>query len=121
MKPWYWVISGGAFETAWALTMKMSEAFRDLFWDFWTVVFILLSVWFLNKGLKAGLPMGTCYAVWVGVGAILATIAGLILFGETLGIFGWICLAVVIAGIIGMNLVSQDAPEEAQKEPSEEE
>ncbi len=108
MKPWYWVITGGVFETAWALAMKMSDGFRDLFWDAVTVVFILISVYFLNRGLKAGLPMGTCYAVWVGIGAILATIAGLIIFDETLGVMGWICLAVVVGGIIGINLVSQE-------------
>ena len=109
MNPWYWVISGGAFETVWALTMKMSDGFKDLFWDAMTIIFIIVSVYFLNRGLKAGLPMGTCYAVWVGIGAILATIAGLIIFDETLGPLSWICLAVVVAGVIGINLASQES------------
>lgn len=107
MKPWYWVLSGGIFEAVWALCMKLTDGFRDPFWDIMTGIFIVVSVYFLNRGLKAGLPMGPCYAVWVGIGAICSTIGGILVFGETLGPMSWICLGVVVAGIIGINYVSE--------------
>ena len=97
---WLWVLLGGVFETGWAAGMKMSQQFTDIPWTAATLVMIVISTLLLNKGLKSGLPMGPCYAVWVGIGAI-----GLA-FGETLNILGWAFLAVVVVGVLGLNMVT---------------
>lgn len=107
-RAWAWVMSGGLLETSWAVGMKMSDGFTDLGWTVFTAVFLVFSILFLNKGLKAGLPTGACYAVWVGVGALGSIAVGMLAFNETLNILGWICLAVVIAGILGLNISESD-------------
>lgn len=112
---WAWVLVGGLFETGWATCMKLSEEFTDIPWSIATLILIVVSVLFLNKGLKAGLPMGACYAVWVGIGAVGSIFVGLLLFGEVLNILGWIFLVVILAGIIGLNLVTEGDGGEPQQ------
>ena len=107
-RSWAWVVAGGVLETSWATGMKLSDGFSELGWTAFTVLFLVLSVLFLNKGLRPGLPTGACYAVWVGIGAVGSIVVGMLLFGEVLNILGWICLAVVIVGILGLNLTESD-------------
>lgn len=104
---WLWVLLGGVFETGWAAGMKMSQQFTDIPWTVATLIMIVISTLLLNKGLKSGLPMGPCYAVWVGIGAIGSIIIGLVAFGETLNILGWAFLAVVVVGVLGLNMVTE--------------
>ncbi|MBR6203805.1 MAG: multidrug efflux SMR transporter [Candidatus Methanomethylophilaceae archaeon] len=104
---WLWVLVGGIFETMWATTMDLSECFTDLFWTAVTIAIMPISVIFLNKGLKMGLPTGPCYSVWVGIGAIGSVAVGMVLFGEFPNLVGYACLALIIAGVIGLNLVTE--------------
>ena len=106
-RAWLWVILGGFLETGWASTMKLSEGFTDIPYTALTLVLLIGSTVFLNKGLKAGIPTGPCYAVWVGIGAMGATLCGVLLFGEMLGIVGWVCMLLLGAGIVGLNLVTE--------------
>ena len=116
-KSWLWVLLGGVFETGWATAMKLSNEFTNLPWTVITLIFIVISAVLLNVGLKAGLPMGPCYAVWVGIGAIGSIIVGLVLCGEVLNIVGWIFLAVIITGIIGLNLITEgETPDSKENE-----
>ena len=104
---WLWVLLGGVFETGWATGMKMSQQFTDIPWTIATLVMIVISTLLLNKGLKSGIPMGPCYAVWVGIGAVGSIIMGILVFGETLNILGWPFLAVVVVGVLGLNMVTE--------------
>ena len=104
---WLYILVGGMFETVWAVFMKLSDGFTDPLYTVLTIAFLFVSTYFLNRALKLGLPMGPSYAVWVGIGAIGAVIAGFVLFGDSLNILGYISLAVLIGGIIGMNLVTK--------------
>lgn len=105
---WIWVLIGGLFETVWAVFMKMSDGFTVLPYTVLTIAFLFVSVGFLNIGLKRGLPVGPAYAVWVGIGAITSVIAGMLLFDESLNMFGYVFLAMVIGGIVGLNLVTEE-------------
>lgn len=107
-RSWIWVLIGGILETSWATGMKLSDGFTEPGWTIFTILFLVLSVLFLNKGLKSGLPTGACYAVWVGIGAVGSIAVGMLLFGDVLNVLGWICLAVVIVGILGLNLTESD-------------
>lgn len=104
---WLWVLLGGVFETGWATGMKMSQQFTDIPWTIATLVMIVISTLLLNKGLKSGIPMGPCYAVWVGIGAVGSIIMGILVFGETLNILGWAFLVVVVVGVLGLNMVTE--------------
>lgn len=104
---WLWVLLGGVFETGWATGMKMSQQFTDIPWTIATLGMIVISTLLLNKGLKSGIPMGPCYAVWVGIGAVGSIIMGILVFGETLNILGWAFLVVVVVGVLGLNMVTE--------------
>ncbi len=64
-----------------------------------------MSIWLLSAAMKT-IPVGTAYAVWTGIGAVGVAILGMILFGESREILRITCLFLIIAGIIGLKLVS---------------
>ena len=105
---WLWVFLGGLLETVWATTMSLSDGFTDLPYVVVTLVFLILSTLCLNKGLKSGLPVGPCYAVWVGIGAIGSVIVDVVIFGHMLNLIGWGFLAILIIGVLGLNMVSEE-------------
>jgi len=111
MKPWSWVFVGGLFETAWAVCMKMSEGFMNIFWTIATLAFLFTSVYLLNCGLKRGVPVGGGYAVWVGIGGIGSIVMGIILFGESLMPLRLLFAAIIITGIVGVELSSHTETE----------
>ncbi|MDR3205786.1 MAG: multidrug efflux SMR transporter [Candidatus Methanoplasma sp.] len=104
MNGWAWVLIGGAFETAWATTMKLSDGFHSLMWAVATLALLACSIFSLNRGLSKGLPVGGGYAVWVGVGAVGSIAAGVLLFEESLGPVKLLFAAMIIAGIVGTEM-----------------
>ena len=70
-----------------------------------TVAAMALSFWLLSTAMKT-IPVGTAYAVWTGIGAIGVAILGMILFDESRDIMRILCLMLIVAGIIGLKLVS---------------
>jgi len=110
ISPWIFILIGGVFEIIWAISMKFSNGFTDILWTINTLVFLGLSVYFLNSGLKRGLPVGGSYAVWVGIGAVGSIFMGVILFSESLEPIRLMFAAVIIIGIIGTELTCR--PEE---------
>lgn len=105
-KLWAYIFIGGIFETTWATAMNLSHTFTDLFWSIMTILLIPVSIIFLYKALDGGLPAGTSYAVWVGIGAIGAVIVSIIQ-GDVPNLMGFIFLAILIGGVIGLNRVSE--------------
>lgn len=105
---WLWIFAGGMAETAWAVFMKMSNGFTDILFDALMVVFLFISLYLLNRGFREGLPTGPGYAVWVGIGALGSVIVGILYFNDTFTILGWGCIALIIAGVVGLNLVSNE-------------
>lgn len=105
-KLWIYIFIGGIFETLWATTMSFSNVFTDPFWTIVTILILPISVIFLYKALDGGLPSGQSYSVWVGIGAIGAVIVS-ILMGDVPNLMGFFFLGVLIAGVIGLNLVSE--------------
>jgi len=116
ISPWIIILIGGMFETVWAISMKFSNGFTDIPWTAMTLIFLGLSVYFLNSGLKRGLPVGGGYAVWVGTGAIGSIIMGVILFSESVEPMRLIFAAIIITGIVGTELTCH--PEEDRPEQS---
>ncbi len=110
-RAWLWVLIGGVFETLWATTMDLSEGFSDVFWTAVTILILPISVVFLNKGMKMGLPTGPSYSVWVGIGAVGSVLMGMALFGEFPSPTGYLFLFLIIAGVIGLNIVTESSEE----------
>ena len=103
--PWIILVLAGLFEIGWAIGLKYTEGFTRLWPSVWTVAAMIVSLALLGLAMKS-LPVGTSYAVWVGVGAVGTAILGIVLLGEpaTAGRIG--SLALIVAGIVGLKLSS---------------
>ncbi|MBR4226215.1 MAG: hypothetical protein IKR86_05500 [Candidatus Methanomethylophilaceae archaeon] len=107
-RAWLPVLVGGVMETVWSCTMKLSEGFSDPLYTALTLVFLVVSVLFLNSGLRSGLQMGVCYAVWVGIGAAGSAVAGLAVFNDQLTAMGAFFLVLMISAIVAMELMGDE-------------
>ena len=102
---WLLLIVAGLFEIGWAIGLKYTEGFTKLWPTLGTVASMVVSLGLLGIAMK-GLPVGTAYAVWVGVGAVGTAILGIVLLGEPANPGRMISLALIVAGIVGLKLSS---------------
>ncbi|MGE0548277.1 MAG: multidrug efflux SMR transporter [Kofleriaceae bacterium] len=102
---WLLVIVSGLLETGWAIGLKQSHGFTRPIASVLTVLGMIASFAVLSVAVRT-LPIGSAYAVWVGIGAIGAAIVGVWLFGEPVTAGRLISLALLIAGIAGLKLSS---------------
>ena len=102
---WSILILAGLFEIGWAIGLKYTEGFTRFWPTVGTLVAIGLSLGMLGVAMKT-LPIGTAYAVWVGVGAVGTAIFGIVLFGESASAGTLISLGLIIAGVIGLKLAT---------------
>ena len=102
---WFILIIAGLFEIAWAIGLKYTEGFTRLWPTVGTVLAMGISVGLLGITMKS-LPVGTAYAVWVGVGAVGTAILGIFLFGESANAGRIFSLALILAGIVGLKLAT---------------
>lgn len=100
---WVYLILGGLFEVGWAIGLKYSAGFTRLWPSVWTVAAMILSLWLLAVAMKT-LPVGTAYAVWVGVGAVGTALLGIVLLGEPAHAARLTSVAVIVVGIVGLKL-----------------
>jgi quaternary ammonium compound-resistance protein SugE len=97
---WIILVVAGLFEVGWAIGLKYTEGFSRLWPTVWTVLSMIVSLWLLGIAMK-NLPVGTAYAVWVGVGAVGTVILGIVLLGDPATPGRMISVALIIAGIVG--------------------
>lgn len=102
---WIILILAGLFEIVWAVGLKYTHGFTRLTPSLVTVGGMLISFWLLAVAMKT-LPLGTAYAVWVGIGTIGAFVAGIILFQESLSWLRVASVALIVLGLIGLKLTS---------------
>ena len=103
---WLILVVAGFFEVVWAVCLKYSNGFTKLWPSVWTVVSMAISVALLGYAMR-GLPVGTAYAVWVGIGAVGTAVLGVILFGEPADAGRLVSLALILAGIVALKLTSR--------------
>lgn len=99
--PWIYLIIAGALEVCWAIGLKYSEGFTKPIPSAFTLITLALSMYLLAKAAEV-LPIGTAYAVWVGIGALGAAILGIFLFQEGVTPLRLIFLAMLLTAIIGL-------------------
>ncbi|MFX4241452.1 quaternary ammonium compound efflux SMR transporter SugE [Aliarcobacter butzleri] len=102
---WGILVLAGIFEIFWAVGLKYADGFTKLIPSLFTIIAMLVSFWLLSLSLKT-LPLGTAYAVWVGIGTIGTVIAGIMLFGDSINIIRIISIAFIILGIIGLKITT---------------
>ena len=103
---WLCLIIAGCLEVVWALGIKYTDGFSRPVPSVVTVGAMIASVWLLAIALKS-IPVGTGYAVWVGIGAVGAAIGGVILFGESKSLPRIACILLIVAGVVGLKLFSE--------------
>jgi quaternary ammonium compound-resistance protein SugE len=102
---WLLLIIAGLLEVGWAIGLKYTEGFTRVWPSVLTLGAMMLSVVLLGVAMKS-LPVGTSYAVWVGVGAVGTAILGMVLFGEPATAGRLASLGLIVAGIVGLKLAS---------------
>lgn len=102
---WSILLLAGLFEIGWAIGLKYTEGFTRLWPSIGTVAAMAVSLGLLGIAMKS-LPVGTAYAVWVGVGAVGTAILGIVLLGEPASAGRIVSLLLIVAGIIGLKLAS---------------
>ncbi len=102
---WLVLFAAGLFEIGWAIGLKYSVGFTRLGPSVATVVSMVISLVLLGLALKS-LPLGTAYAVWTGIGTIGTVILGIFLFAESADVLRIACIGLIVAGIVGLKLVT---------------
>jgi quaternary ammonium compound-resistance protein SugE len=101
VNPWAIVVIAGLMETGWALGLKYSEGFSRMLPSVITVVLALGSFYLLSVAMKT-LPVGTAYAVWVGIGAVGTATAAVFLFQEPVSAMRVLGVLLILAGIAAL-------------------
>jgi quaternary ammonium compound-resistance protein SugE len=102
---WAYLTVAGLFEIGWAIGLKYSDGFSKPVPSLLTVGAMAISLWLLSIAMRT-IPVGTAYAVWTGIGAVGVAILGMVLFSESRDILRLLCLFLIIAGMIGLKVVS---------------
>jgi quaternary ammonium compound-resistance protein SugE len=102
---WLLLLAAGLLEIVWAIGLKYTEGFSRITPSAITIAAMIGSIWLLAMALKS-IPVGTGYAVWTGIGAVGTAILGIILFNEAATVARIACIGLIVAGILGLKLVS---------------
>ncbi|WP_416307377.1 quaternary ammonium compound efflux SMR transporter SugE [Neptunicella sp. SCSIO 80796] len=102
---WFILILAGLFEIVWAIGLKYTEGFSRLWPTVGTLLAMLISFGLLGMAMKS-LPVGTAYAVWVGIGMVGTAILGIVLFAEPANTLRLLSLLLIIAGVVGLKLAT---------------
>lgn len=102
---WILLFLAGLFEVVWAIGLKYTEGFTRPIPSALTLAAMVASVALLGLAMKS-LPVGTAYAVWVGVGAVGTALLGIVLFAEPASAGRLLSLGLIVAGIVGLKLAT---------------
>ena len=102
---WVYLLLAGIFEIGFAIGLKYTEGFTRLWPSVGTVVAAGISLWLLTQALRT-IPLGTAYAIWTGIGAVGVTALGVMLFSESASPARLGCIALIVAGVVGLKLFS---------------
>ena len=104
---WALLAAAGVCEVAWAVGLKYTDGFTRLVPTALVVAAMVASVWMLAIALRA-IPVGTGYAVWTGIGAVGTALLGMVLFNESRDAARLACIGLIVAGIVGLKLVTPE-------------
>lgn len=104
---WIYLVLAGLFEIGWAIGLKYTDGFSRPVPTALTVASMAVSLFLLGLALKT-LPLGTAYAIWTGIGTVGTVILGIALFGESTQVLRLACIGLIVAGIVGLKLVSPE-------------
>lgn len=100
---WFLLFIAGVFEIGWVYALKQSDNFASLKFAVLAVILLVLSMGCLSLSLRS-IPVGTAYAIWTGIGAVGAATLGILAFGEPATAVRLTCIALIVAGVVGLKL-----------------
>jgi quaternary ammonium compound-resistance protein SugE len=100
---WTLLLLAGLFEIGWAVGLKYTAGFTRLWPTMATLTAMILSIGLLGMAVKT-LPIGTAYAVWVGIGSVGTAVLGVVLLGESLSVGRLLSLFLIFLGVVGLKL-----------------
>lgn len=100
---WLQLALAGLLEVVWALGLKRTEGFTRLWPSVFTLAAMGLSFYLLARAVRT-LPIGTAYAVWVGIGAVGTALVAMLFMGESRSLLRLGSILLIIAGVIGLRL-----------------
>jgi len=103
--PWILLVLAGLFEVGWAIGLKYTDGFTKPLPTVATIAAMAISLGLLGIAMKS-LPVGTAYAIWVGVGAVGTVILGIVLFNEPTNALRLVSVGLIVAGLVGLKLAS---------------
>ncbi len=106
---WIYLILAGLTEIFYAAAMPKTQGFTRLGPSLFALFFIALSMYLLSLATRT-VPIGTAYAIWVGIGAVGTAAYGMAYLGEDNGILRILCFVLIVAGIVGLKLLSPKTP-----------
>jgi quaternary ammonium compound-resistance protein SugE len=101
---WIILTAAGILEIGWAVGLKYSEGFTRPWPSAVTIATMVASMYLLAVAVRT-LPIGTAYAVWVGIGAAGTAVLGMVLFNEPRDAARMLCLALIVAGVVGLKFL----------------
>lgn len=101
------MVLAGFAEILYAAATPKTEGFTRLGPSVFCATFVALSIYLLSLATKS-IPVGTAYAVWVGIGAIGTAAYGMLVLGEDRSALRILCFVLILAGIVGLKLLSAD-------------
>lgn len=102
---WIYLVIAGLLEVCWAVGLKYTEGFTRLWPSVFTLTTLAASMYLLAKASNT-LPIGTAYAVWVGIGAVGASVLGIFLFKEPVTVPRLVFLVLLVISIIGLKFTA---------------
>ncbi len=104
---WVYLVLAGLLEVGWAVGLKTTDGFTRPIPSLLTGGAIVASMLLLSLAART-LPIGTAYAIWVGIGAVGTAIVGMVLFDEPRTAARLVCLALLVAALVGLKLTSSE-------------
>ncbi len=103
---WIYLLLAGLCEVGWAVSLAYADGFTKVLPTIMTVVSILCSMGFLGLALR-DLPIGTAYAIWVGIGAVGTAALGIVLFHESRDFGRLFFLGLIVVALVGLKLTTK--------------
>jgi len=104
--PWVLLVIAGLLEAGWAVGLKYTHGFTKFVPSVLTIAGIVTSMYLLAVAART-IPIGTAYAVWVGIGAFGTMVLGMAILGEPVNSVRLFFLALLMVAIIGLKLTAQ--------------
>lgn len=115
---WVVLFIAGVLEVGWAVGLKYTDGFTRPLPSVLTGAAIVVSMVLLSMAART-LPIGTAYAVWVGIGAVGAAVAGMVLFNEPVTPARVFFLVLLVVAIAGLRFTTPPSPEPVTRVPTE--